>query len=372
MTGPTDPGLPAEHPRAVLHQHLVQSETTTWFSTSATVEVLVDHVLGLFQVPRGEVRPGPQGWSATADGTLRLTALSGPRGVALTVHGLGPDGPARVAAAIARESHAMMAALGRGESGANPAGARWAPISYGRLSPDFTGSPVLDVLDAADVVPVVAPPAPPPPPAPAPPGASPAGPGSASGRGVSLSKGGNVSLSKQAGALAAITVGLGWDVVEGYGPAVDLDASAIMCGADGRVLNDLHFVFFNNLTSPDGTVHHTGDNLTGEGEGDDETIEVDLAAMSPQVERIVIAVSIYDAVPRRQSFGQVTNAFIRVVDRSDGRELARYDLSEDASDETAMIFGEVYRRDGEWKFRAVGQGYASGLHGIAQDYGVNV
>jgi tellurium resistance protein TerD len=190
--------------------------------------------------------------------------------------------------------------------------------------------------------------------------------------GVSLVKGGNVSLTKEAPGLTNVVVGLGWDVRSTTGADYDLDASAIMLNTSGKVLSDSHFVFFNNLTSPDGTVEHTGDNLTGEGEGDDEAIKVNLAAMAPEVDKIVFAVSIYDADARRQSFGQVSNAFIRVVNAADERELTRFDLSEDASTETAMVFGELYRRGPEWKFRAVGQGYASGLAGIARDYGVNV
>ncbi|MFT4083250.1 MAG: TerD family protein [Nocardioides sp.] len=189
---------------------------------------------------------------------------------------------------------------------------------------------------------------------------------------VSLTKGGNVSLSKMSPSLTAVAVGLGWDVRTTTGADFDLDASALICGADGRVLSDQHFVFFNNLTSPDGAVEHTGDNLTGEGEGDDEVINVNLSALPASVDKVVFPVSIYDALTRQQSFGQVINAFIRIVDQTSGAELARYDLSEDASTETAMIFGELYRRESEWKFRAIGQGYASGLAGIAKDYGVNV
>jgi tellurium resistance protein TerD len=190
--------------------------------------------------------------------------------------------------------------------------------------------------------------------------------------GVALTKGGNVSLSKSAPNLTAIMVGLGWDARSTTGADFDLDASALLLGPNGRVLSDSHFVFFNNLRSPDGSVEHTGDNLTGEGEGDDESILVNLQMVPPQVERIVFPVSIYEADARGQSFGQVSNAFIRIVNQADNNELARYDLSEDASSETAMIFGEVYRRNEEWKFRAVGQGYASGLRGIAVDFGVNV
>jgi tellurium resistance protein TerD len=189
---------------------------------------------------------------------------------------------------------------------------------------------------------------------------------------VSLSKGGNVSLSKEAPGLQAVLVGLGWDVRTTTGADFDLDASALMVGADGKILSDAHFIFFNNLTSPDGSVEHTGDNLTGEGEGDDEAIKVNLVTVPQEVDKIVIAVSIYDAEGRGQSFGQVRNAFIRVVNQADNKELTRYDLSEDASTETAMIFGELYRNGAEWKFRAVGQGYSTGLSGIARDFGVNV
>jgi tellurium resistance protein TerD len=189
---------------------------------------------------------------------------------------------------------------------------------------------------------------------------------------VSLSKGGNVSLTKEAPGLTAVLVGLGWDARTTSGAGFDLDASALMVGMSGKILSDAHFVFFNNLTSPDGSVEHTGDNLTGEGEGDDEVIKVNLAAVPAGVDKIVVAVSIYDADARSQNFGQVRNAYIRIVNQADNGEIARYDLSEDASNETAMIFGEVYRNGAEWKFRAVGQGYSTGLAGIARDFGVNV
>ena len=190
--------------------------------------------------------------------------------------------------------------------------------------------------------------------------------------GVSLTKGGNVSLTKEAPGLTAVTVGLGWDARSTTGADFDLDASAIMAGVSGKVLSDGHFVFFNNLKSVDGSVEHTGDNLTGEGDGDDEQISVNLAAVPPEVDKIVFPVSIYDAAARSQSFGQVRNAFIRVMNQAGGTEIARYDLSEDASTETAMVFGELYRNGAEWKFRAVGQGYAEGLVGIARDFGVGV
>ncbi|WP_375406401.1 TerD family protein [uncultured Amnibacterium sp.] len=189
---------------------------------------------------------------------------------------------------------------------------------------------------------------------------------------VSLSKGGNVSLTKIAPSLTAVLVGLGWDTRTTTGADFDLDASALLCGADGKVPSDDYFVFFNNLKSPEGSVEHTGDNLTGAGEGDDEAVKVDLSTVPADIQKVVFPVSIYEAEARSQSFGQVVNAFIRVVDQSNNTELARYDLTEDASTETAMVFGELYRNGAEWKFRAVGQGYASGLAGIARDYGVRL
>ncbi|WP_228923293.1 TerD family protein [Streptomyces sp. DH7] len=190
--------------------------------------------------------------------------------------------------------------------------------------------------------------------------------------GVSLSKGGNVSLTKAAPNLTAVIVGLGWDARTTTGGDFDLDASALLTNPEGKVGADGNFVFYNNLTSPDGSVEHTGDNLTGVGDGDDESVIVRLDQVPAHCDKIVFPVSIHDADNRGQAFGQVSNAFIRVVNQADGQELARYDLSEDASTETAMIFGELYRYNGEWKFRAVGQGYASGLRGIALDFGVNV
>jgi len=189
---------------------------------------------------------------------------------------------------------------------------------------------------------------------------------------VTLTKGGNVSLTKQAPNLRAVMIGLGWDERSTSGAEFDLDASALMLGESGKILSDQHFVFFNNLKSPEGSVEHTGDNLTGGGDGDDEKILVQLGQVPAECHKIVFPVSIYEAPQRGQNFGQVRNAFIRVVNQDGGAELTRYDLTEDASSETAMIFGELYRHGGEWKFRAVGQGYASGLAGIARDFGVNV
>jgi len=189
---------------------------------------------------------------------------------------------------------------------------------------------------------------------------------------VSLTKGGNVSLSKESPGLTNVLVGLGWDVRTTDGADFDLDASAIMLNDGDKSISDKHFIFFNNLKSPDGSVEHTGDNLTGEGEGDDEALKVNLSAVPPEVQKIVFPVSIYDADSRSQNFGQVRNAFIRMVNDGNNSEIARYDLAEDASTETAMVFGELYRNGNEWKFRAVGQGWATGLAGIARDYGVSV
>jgi len=190
--------------------------------------------------------------------------------------------------------------------------------------------------------------------------------------GVSLSKGGNVSLSKEAPGLTKILIGLGWDVRATDGVDFDLDASVFMVNAGGRVRSDADFIFYNNLTSTDGSVQHTGDNRTGEGEGDDEAVKVNLAGVPGDVAKLVVSVTIHEAQARSQSFGQVDNAFIRVVNDDNGTEIARYDLGEDASTETALVFGEIYRHGSDWKFRAVGQGFAGGLGPLAQSYGVSV
>ena len=189
--------------------------------------------------------------------------------------------------------------------------------------------------------------------------------------GVSLSKGGNVSLSKEAPTMKNMMVGLGWDVRSTDGQDFDLDASAFLLNSTGKVRGDADFIFYNNLKSSDGSVLHTGDNLTGEGEGDDEALKIKLGQLSPEVEKIVFVVTIHDAAIRRQNFGQVSGAFIRLVNADNQQEVVRYDLTEDASTETAMLFGELYRYKGEWKFRAVGQGYAGGLASVCAQYGIN-
>lgn len=189
---------------------------------------------------------------------------------------------------------------------------------------------------------------------------------------VSLSKGGNVSLTKTAPGLKAIVIGLGWDVRATDGAAFDIDASVFLVKSDGKVRSDSDFIFYNNKVSTDGSVEHTGDNTTGAGEGDDESVKVDLEKVPAEVDKISVAITIHEAETRRQNFGQISKAFVRVVNQADNAELARYDLSEDSSTETAMIFGEVYRSGTEWKFRAVGQGFAGGLGPLAKNFGVNV
>ena len=189
---------------------------------------------------------------------------------------------------------------------------------------------------------------------------------------ISLQKGGNVNLSKEAPGLSKILIGLGWDVRATDGADFDLDGSAFLLSASGKVRSDADFVFYNQSKSDNGAVEHTGDNRTGAGDGDDEAIIISLPAVPADVEKIAITVTIHDADARRQNFGQVSSAFIRCVNADTNVEIARFDLSEDASVETAMIFGEVYRHNGEWKFKAIGQGFKGGLAALAQHFGVNV
>ncbi len=189
---------------------------------------------------------------------------------------------------------------------------------------------------------------------------------------VSLQKGGNVSLDKVAPGMTKMLIGLGWDERATDGAMFDLDASIFLLKADGKVRGDNDFIFYNNLTSSDGSVVHQGDNRTGAGDGDDEAVKIDLTKVPAEVDKISVTVTIDDAVSRNQNFGQVANAFIRVVNDESNEEVARYDLSEDYSIETAMIFGEIYRHGSEWKFKAVGQGYEGGLKALAIGYGINI
>jgi tellurium resistance protein TerD len=188
---------------------------------------------------------------------------------------------------------------------------------------------------------------------------------------ISLQKGGNVNLSKEAPGLTKVIIGLGWDPRATDGAAFDLDGSAFMQKADGKVRGDTDFIFYNNLKSTDGSVVHLGDNTTGQGEGDDEKLTVDLSKVPPEVDKISFCVTIHDAEARKQSFGMVSKAFIRCVNADGEKEIVRYDLSEDSSTETAMIFGELYRAGAEWKFKAIGQGFKGGLGPLARSFGVN-
>lgn len=187
---------------------------------------------------------------------------------------------------------------------------------------------------------------------------------------LSLSKGGNLSLTKEAPGMTKVLVGLGWDARSTDGQDFDLDASAFLLKADGKVRADSDFIFYNQLKSTDGSVEHTGDNRTGEGDGDDEAIKIDLSKVPVDVDKIAITVTIHEADARRQNFGQVRNAFIRLVNQDNNNEVVRYDLAEDASTETAMIFAELYRNGAEWKFRAVGQGFNGGLKPLAESFGL--
>jgi tellurium resistance protein TerD len=190
---------------------------------------------------------------------------------------------------------------------------------------------------------------------------------------VSLSKGQKVDLTKGNPGLSKLIVGLGWDTNKydgGYD--FDLDASAFLCGDNGKVSSDSDFIFYSNLKHSSGAVEHTGDNRTGEGEGDDEVIKVDLSKIPANVSRISFTVTIYEAETRRQNFGQVSNAYIHIVDAVTGNEVIRYDLGEDFSIETAVVVGEIYRNNGEWKFNAIGSGFQGGLHALCLNFGVIV
>lgn len=189
---------------------------------------------------------------------------------------------------------------------------------------------------------------------------------------LTLSKGQNLSLTKTDPGLKNVLVGLGWDPRATDGAEFDLDASIFMLGADGKVRSDKDFIFYNQMLSGCGSVSHTGDNRDGEGEGDDEQLKVDLTKVPADVDKLAITVTIHDAETRKQSFGQVGGAFIRLVNDDSQAEVVRYDLQEDYSTETAMVFGELYRNNGEWKFRAVGQGYAGGLKAMCAQYGLNI
>jgi tellurium resistance protein TerD len=189
---------------------------------------------------------------------------------------------------------------------------------------------------------------------------------------VELTRGGNLSLEKASPGLTNILVGLGWDERSTDGASFDLDASAFMLNEGEKVRSDADFIFYNQLRSSDGSVEHTGDNLTGEGEGDDESLKIQLPGVPQDVTKVAFTVTINDAEKNGQNFGMIRNAFIRVVNTADQSEICRYDLTEDFSIETALIFGELYRHSGEWKFKAVGQGFQGGLRALCQNFGVNI
>lgn len=189
---------------------------------------------------------------------------------------------------------------------------------------------------------------------------------------LSLSKGGNLSLTKTDPTLNNVLVGLGWDARATDGADFDLDASIFLLGANDKVRGEHDFIFYNQPRSPEGAVEHTGDNRTGEGDGDDESVKINLSKVPADVQKIVITVTIHEAEQRRQNFGQVQNAFVRIVNDTNQNEIVRYDLNEDYSVETAMIFAELYRHNGEWKFRAVGQGYSGGLKAMCNQYGIAI
>lgn len=187
---------------------------------------------------------------------------------------------------------------------------------------------------------------------------------------ISLQKGGNVNLSKEAPSLKKLIIGLGWDPRATDGATFDLDGSAFMLKSDGKARNDKDFIFYNNLKSTDGSVTHMGDNTDGSGEGDDEKITIDLSNVPTDIEKITFTVTIHDAEARKQNFGMVNKAYIRCLNADGDKELARFDLSEDSSTETAMVFGEIYRAGADWKFKAVGQGFVGGLAPLARSFGI--
>ena len=190
---------------------------------------------------------------------------------------------------------------------------------------------------------------------------------------VNLKKGQKVSLTKDNPGLKKVVVGLGWDVnAFDTGGDFDLDAAAFLLGDNGKAAGSEDFVFYGNLKHPSGSVQHMGDNLTGAGEGDDEQIKVDLSLVPANVTKIAFTATIYEVEERRQNFGQVSNAFIRIYNEENGEEMLRYDLGEDFSIETAVVFGELYKNGNEWKFNAIGSGYQGGLAALCGNYGVDV
>ena len=187
---------------------------------------------------------------------------------------------------------------------------------------------------------------------------------------ISLAKGGRVNLTKAAPGLRKLKIGLGWDVRVTDGSDFDLDASLFMLDGNNKAKDEGAFIFYNNSVSSCGSVKHLGDNQTGEGDGDDESLTIDLDLISADVEKLVIAVTIHDADDRNQNYGQVDNAFIRIVNLDTNEEVIRYDLTEDYSTETSLIFAELYKKDGQWRFAAKGDGFSGGLVKLLHVYGL--
>ena len=187
--------------------------------------------------------------------------------------------------------------------------------------------------------------------------------------GISLEKGGRIDLGKAVSGLNSIGIGLGWEEnASDTGGDFDLDASLFMLGANDQIPSQAHFIYYNNLTSPCGALEHTGDNLTGDGDGDDELINVSLNEIPENIKELVVVVTIHDAIARNQNFGQVSDSFIRIFDSNTEKEIAKYELDEDFSTETAIEFGRLYKKDGSWRFKAVGTGYSAGLQGFVDKY----
>ena len=186
---------------------------------------------------------------------------------------------------------------------------------------------------------------------------------------ISLSKGSRINLAKESPSLKKVAIGVGWDInTTDTGVAFDLDASVFMLGTNSKIPSDKYFIFYNNLTSPESSTVHLGDNLSGEGDGDDETIQVDLTKIDTSIQELLFIVTIHEAQERRQNFGQVRNSYIRLYDQQTGQEVAKYELEEDFSKETAIEFGRLYKKDNEWRFQAVGAGYNSGLQSFVDKY----
>jgi tellurium resistance protein TerD len=373
MTGLIDPGLPPEDPRSMYFHNLSVRESCTWYTAEADLDTLVSYVLGLLGLTRDDFMHSREGFAMSHDEGNLLIAVTNARGVALTVWGQDSVGLDRLNKGISDEWDLAMDQMSRGEYAGNAARARWIPIVLGKVREDFEGSEGIEFINGAQVVPVdpqaharrwsEPEPAPAPQPAEAAPeaplGAPPveqeAPPRASVSGGAVLAKGANASL---AAAGTTWRLELEWREPEG----VQVEALAIVCGAGGTSLSDAHFVFSGNPGTPDGAIHQRRDRRSG------ETFDVDLGRLGAEAEKIVIGASLDQADGRVHTFGGLRDASIRIV--AEGPvEVVRFDLPP-GTVETAMVFGEVYRRNGEWRFRAVGQGYTTGRAGLARDFGI--